>query len=100
MPPKTNEDYMREIRNIQPAHHLVYERIEQILTEKDQELQKARQSERKQIIDYIGFVHFREPNDKEPYHKYKQQESGANFLRKKILRQLSKDQSELDQPTI
>jgi len=63
-----------------------------------QELQKAREEERKQIIDYIGFVHFREPNDKEPYHKYKQQESGANFLRKKILRQLSKDQSELDQP--
>jgi hypothetical protein len=49
MEPKTNEDYMREIRNIQPAHPLVYERIEQILTEKDQELQKARDEERERI---------------------------------------------------
>jgi hypothetical protein len=41
MEPKTNEEYMREIRNIQPAHPLVYERIEQILTEKDKQREEA-----------------------------------------------------------
>lgn len=51
MPPKTNEEYMREIRNIQPAHPLVYERIEQILTEKDQELQQARKQAVRQFAE-------------------------------------------------
>jgi glutamyl-tRNA reductase len=51
MPPKTNEDYMREIRNIQPAHPLVYERIEQILTEKDKQREEAVAEARRDCLE-------------------------------------------------
>jgi hypothetical protein len=53
MPPKTNEDYMREIRNIQPAHPLVYERIEQILTEKDKQREEAVARERLKLARVV-----------------------------------------------
>jgi len=53
MPPKTNEEYMREIRNIQPAHPLVYERIEQILTEKDKQREEAVAEEHNRVIKTI-----------------------------------------------
>lgn len=53
MPPKTNKDYMREIRNIQPAHPLVYERIEQILTEKDKQKEEAVAEAKERIFGEI-----------------------------------------------
>lgn len=56
MEPKTNEDYMREIRNIQPAHPLVYERIEQILTEKDKQREEAVAEARKKIIEKVEAI--------------------------------------------
>ena len=100
MPPKTNEEYMREIRNIQPAHPLVYERIEQILTEKDQELQKARESERARIEDEFAKVaKYTQDFEPDAYGEnpvntsyYQLYEGQWEYIIK------PKDQSELDQP--
>lgn len=103
MPPKTNEEYMREIRNIQPAHPLVYERIEQILTEKDQELQKAHHNWLRDEIVKLEGVKMANEHSSECLHNEAPEYCDCdNYIKwnKALQTIIDRYQEELDQPTV